>query len=71
MKHSWNVFGASGCRRDQDCLRRSAMAEATCGRKRTECCPRSDQKSAQGLKIMAVVKGELGLRGSAVKQILF
>lgn len=47
------------------------MAEATCGQKRTERCPRSEQKSAQGLKIMAVVEGELGLRGSAVKQILF
>lgn len=34
------------------------MAEATCGRKHTERCCRSDQKSNQGLKIMPVVKEE-------------
>lgn len=47
------------------------MAEATCGRKHIARCPRSDQKLAQGLKIMPVVKGELGPGSGAVKQILF
>lgn len=42
------------------------MAEATCGQKCIEHCPKSDQKLVQGLKIMLVGKGELGLRSSAV-----
>lgn len=42
-------------------------AEATCGQKHAARCPRSDQKLARALKIMAVVEGELGRRGSAAK----
>lgn len=47
------------------------MAEATCGQKHTERHCKSDQKSNQGLKIMAVVEAEWSPRGSAAQQILF
>lgn len=42
-----------------------------CGQKHSKLCYRKWQNSAQRLKIMPVVKGELGLGGSGVQQILF
>lgn len=70
LERLWVHPGWNACA-PRICLRGSVMAGAACGQKHTERCPRSDQKAAQRLKIMPVVKGEMGLRGSAGSKYYF